>query len=494
MRNGTIRRYLALALVLAVATLPCACTTSPQRGIAAAPPPSRDDGLRWTGGDGRATPQALALVAALQGAADAGLDAVDYRVALPDAPLDATGAAAFERALDAATLAYAHDVRFGRIDPRAVGVDLAPPATEPVDTTLLATLAASPSPAASLRALEPALPIYARLRDALARERALAAVAWPPLPADPRVLEPGDADAMLDPLAARLALLGDLPADAGPFVRHEGALLAAVAAFQRRHGLDADGRVGPATRAALDVPPAARAAQVALALERLRWLRVDPARPPIVVNVPEFRLRAIGDDRRVALAMDVVVGAALDRATPLFAGELTRVVFQPEWVVPASIARDELLPRERREPGWLARNGYAMRGGALVQRPGPGNALGRVKFLLPNAYAVYLHDTPARALFGRARRDFSHGCIRVADPAALAAFVLRRDPAWPRERVAAALAGDATIAAAVDPPIPVRVVYLTAVVGEDGVLRFLPDIYGHDARLAAALAARAARP
>jgi L,D-transpeptidase YcbB len=230
-----------------------------------------------------------------------------------------------------------------------------------------------------------------------------------------------------------------------------------------------------------------------------------------VLNVPEFRLRALGTDGTLAFESDVVVGRSFQRQTPLFAGRLDRVVFQPSWHVPASIVRRDLLPRVKADAGYLAANGYLITGSVsqevtsdvleglrsgrygLRQAPGPHNALGAVKFLFPNDHSVYLHGTTATALFDRARRDFSSGCVRVRDVAGLAEWVLRGNPAWPRERIHAALAGGAgDFAVAVSPPIPVFLVYVTAVAAPDGGVYFFEDIYGHDARLQRALAQAAA--
>ena len=262
--------------------------------------------------------------------------------------------------------------------------------------------------------------------------------------------------------------------------------------------------------------PARRTRQIVLALERLRWLPHPLPGPFLVANVPAYRLVAFraATDEAPALQMAIVVGRAARTQTPLFADEISSVIFRPYWYPPPSIIRNEIVPALARDPGYLAREHMdvvattsdgspalamtsetlpRLRSGrlALRQRPGPHNALGLVKFVFPNDYRVYMHDTPARALFGRARRDFSHGCIRVERPADLAAFVLAGQPGWTAERITAAMAGDRTIRVGVSPPIPVFIFYTTAIVRVDETVEFFDDVYGLDSRLESELAARA---
>jgi murein L,D-transpeptidase YcbB/YkuD len=262
--------------------------------------------------------------------------------------------------------------------------------------------------------------------------------------------------------------------------------------------------------------PTRRIRKLELALERLRWLPHPLPRPFLVANVPAYRLVAFQTamDDAPALQMPIVVGRAARTPTPLFADEVSSVIFRPYWYPPPSIIRNEIVPALARDPRYLARQHMdvvaatsdtspalavtsetlsRLRSGrlALRQRPGPHNALGLVKFVFPNDYRVYMHDTPARALFGRARRDFSHGCIRVERPADLAAFVLAGQPGWTADRIAAAMAGDRTIRANVSPPIPVFIFYTTAIVRADDTVEFFDDVYGLDARLERELAARA---
>ena len=228
---------------------------------------------------------------------------------------------------------------------------------------------------------------------------------------------------------------------------------------------------------------------------------------PIVVNIPEFRLRA------GTISTDVVVGRAYRHKTPVFASEMKQVIFRPYWNVPLSIQRAEFVPNIEKNRSYLMQRGYEildarehvlsagivndellkeLRRGKLSirQKPGPDNALGLIKFSLPNRYNVYLHATPMTALFSRARRDFSHGCIRVENPVALAAWILRDKPGWTRDRIQAAMNGDKTLVVDLDKPIPVLVLYGTAIVMQNGEVHFFDDVYGHDAVLEEALAKR----
>ncbi len=244
-----------------------------------------------------------------------------------------------------------------------------------------------------------------------------------------------------------------------------------------------------------------------LVLERWRWVPHSFPRPPVVVNIPEFRLRAYDDQYRPELEMKVVVGKAYRHKTPVFSNQMTYVIFRPYWEVPLSIQRAELVPKIAKDPAYLAKNDYEivnsrrqvvsnsivtpelleqLRTGELFIRqiPGDKNALGHVKFLFPNEYSVYMHGTPAKALFLKSRRDFSHGCIRVEDPEKLAQWVLRGVPGWDLDHIRAAESGADSRRVNLDKPIPVLIVYGTAVVRDDGQVEFFDDIYGHDAALA----------
>lgn len=425
-------------------------------------------------------------------------------------------------ALSAVAARFAMDLHAGRVDPRRLGLDLDVPQSHADVGTIVSGLADASSMPAALDALEPRLLQYRSLKDALARYRLFSrdtSLARLPVPPK-RSVGSGDSYAGSAALRALLRALGDLPAPASPTVEEEppalidAALSQALIRFQARHGLETDGVLGPATFRELTVPLASRVSQIELSLERARWLPEFHS-PPIIVNIPQFRLfalRSTSDLPAGILRMDVVVGETFPRTrTPVFAAELRYVVLRPFWDVPRSILLRELLPQIRRDPAWIDRSGYEIvRGDSdaaavmastqanvdllaagqlrLRQKPGPGNALGQVKFMLPNSHNVYLHDTPAKALFSRARRAFSHGCIRVADPVALLTYVLREDA----QRVQAALETmqqtGPPVRIALSNPIPVFILYGTALVGGSGEVMFFEDIYGLDAGLEAAMA------
>jgi murein L,D-transpeptidase YcbB/YkuD len=249
-----------------------------------------------------------------------------------------------------------------------------------------------------------------------------------------------------------------------------------------------------------------------LSLERWRWLPHAFSRPPVVVNIPEFRLRTFGQGETVDLTMKVVVGHAYRTQTPVFEQDMAYVVFRPYWNVPLGIQRGETVPKLQKDPDYLRKNNFEVvdRRGSVVstgavsdeqlaqlrsgelsvrQRPGPTNSLGLVKFVFPNEHNVYLHDTPAVELFSRTRRDFSHGCIRVEDPVALAEWVLQGNGGWTKERILAAMkSGPDSQQVNLVQKIPVLILYGTAVVLPNGEVDFFQDIYGHDAALEKALA------
>jgi murein L,D-transpeptidase YcbB/YkuD len=289
-------------------------------------------------------------------------------------------------------------------------------------------------------------------------------------------------------------------------------LAAGVKHFQGRHGLQQNGHLDEATIRELNVPLRERVSQLQLTLERWRWLPHEFSQPPIVVNIPEFRLRAFERNGKVVWGMNVVVGRAYRHQTPVFAKDLRFVVFRPYWNVPRSIERSEIVPALERDRSYLAKKGFevvthggqvvtnapvsdnilqGLRNGTLAVRQTPGlrNALGLVKLMFPNEYNVYLHSTPSPELFTRPRRDFSHGCIRVENPVELTTWVLRNNPGWDQERVQAAMqTGRNNYQVDLSNPIPVLILYGTAIVDDQDEVHFFEDIYGHDATLKRALA------
>jgi murein L,D-transpeptidase YcbB/YkuD len=470
---------------------------------------ARDYAPVWTG---EAKAQALEVF----GKADEhGLPAQDYSPRALAARMHAHGAAPADDAADqdaAVTLAllrYLADLHAGRIRSDFSAERLVDP------VPLLQHALADRNLAAAVDAAEPQLALYHRLKAALAQYRKLAALPTVPLPAAPssRAIEAGAAYAGARELGARLMLLGDLSPEAGTQDDTYSAEMAqAVKRFQDRHGLDADGKLGRQTLAALNVPLASRVRQIELSMERLRWLPELPPGPFIAVNLPSFRLWAFkAAGAPPVLATRVIVGKAVRTQTPLFIGTLRYIEFNPYWNVPPSILRAEIVPALLRDPDYLVKNDMevvgpgvqtvsaatlaALRAGALRvrQRPGPQNALGAIKFALPNSMNIYLHSTPARALFARSRRDFSHGCIRVEDTAALANFVLADQAGWTSEAIAAAMAPGPNRTVQLKAPMPVVIFYTTAIVDGDGRPLFPADVYRLDGALERSLAARADR-
>jgi murein L,D-transpeptidase YcbB/YkuD len=356
---------------------------------------------------------------------------------------------------------------------------------------------------ASLENLIPHHPQYTALRDALAKYKEIAEHGgWPAVPTDIKV-KPGQQHAAIPLIARRLAITGDY---AGPVndgdTTYGGDLQEAVKRFQRRHRLEPDAVVGASAIAQMNVPVEERIRQLALNLERWRALPRDLGDRYILVNIPEYRLE-VWDRDQVPVTMRVVVGKK-DTPTPIFSDTMTHVVFAPYWNVPADIVRKETLPSVMRDPAFLQRTNMEVldRGGNAIdpstvdlsdgagyrfrQRPGGSNSLGLVKFIFPNEFNVYLHDTPAGALFARARRSFSHGCVRVAEPEKLAQYVLAEQPEWTADRIDQAMHSGQEHTVKVARPIPVYLGYWTARVSADGLIQFSDDVYGIDARQAAA--------
>jgi len=452
---------------------------------------------------------------------DYDVDALERRIgaAIQDA-LEPAVVADADRALSAAVLRFLSDLNTGRVRPQQVEPAFRVPPKRAPFATVLREAVARDRLADLIAGAEPAFPQYAQLRRLLADYRTLAARPLPalPPPASPRgKVVVGDRYPGAPALHDVLVALGDLAADPAwtADVTYSETLAAAVQRFQARHGLAPDGILGRDTLAALNTPVAERIEQIVLSLERLRWLPDFDTGPLIAINIPSFRLWAFADARganRATLSMPVVVGRAMRSETPVFIGEMRYVEFSPYWNVPPGILRNELLPRLLQDPSYLKREDMEIvstrRGGAafadeaasvaalrsgearLRQRPGPRNALGGVKFVLPNTMDIYLHATPARELFDRTRRDFSHGCIRVRDPEALASFALRDSPAWTLPQIEAAMTSGVNRVVPLAAPIPVVVFYTTAIVDGEGRAVFLPDVYGHDRKLIAALRGR----
>jgi L,D-transpeptidase YcbB len=501
------RRAIA-GVLLAVACVPLAALADPA--------------LPWFEAE-RPSAQALQAAALLVSADTQGLEPADYDAQRLDHAvqrarqgfvIDAPQRARLDAALTQAVQRYLTDLARGRVAPSRVGADFSPASHGAFDIGMqLQTALASGGFDALASHMADQAPMAARLRDLLAHYRAMAqSRLWDiPLPPPPGgKLVSGQAYTGMATLVGRLMLLGDLPADSTPPEVMDTRLTAAVERFQLRHGLLVDGVVGRNTLAQLAITPQQRAHQIALAMERMRWTPLLQAPRMIVVNVPEYVLRAyeVRQGRMdVRLTMNIIVGKALDTRTPLFDEDMRFIEFSPNWNVPYSIASKELVPRLRREPAYFTQQGFEFvtETGAVVdtlspahldavlagrwrirQRPGPLNALGDIKFIFPNNDAIYLHHTPSPGLFARTRRDFSHGCIRVEAPVALAGFVLQDDPAWTEARIRDAMTLGVSRTIRLQEPIPVLIAYSTVVV-KQGMVFFLPDIYGHDTTLDKAL-------
>ncbi|KFB67649.1 L,D-transpeptidase family protein [Candidatus Accumulibacter vicinus] len=483
--------------------------------------PSATEALSWFATE-RPRLAAQQAVDLLDKAAVDGLDAQDYNAeglqkaienAISGMAMAEDQVTRIDLALTSAMRRYLTDLHFGRIDPHQLGANYRQ-AVRAFDADLFLSSAITDDRLAeAVRSMAPALPQYGSLQAALAHYRELTGhPAWqqdlPPLPNGQ--LKPGEKYAGIPALLQRLELLGDLRAGIAPPGRYEGAIVEGVRIFQERHGMVPSGVLGKDAFALLNVPPASRARQLELALERLRWTPLLPAPRVVVVNVPEFMLRAyqVRDGRiEMKTAMKVIVGTARKTPTPLFDAEMRFVEFSPYWNVPPSIARSETLPRLRRDPGYFDRQGFEFVGsdGRVIvgldstsldavqrgqmrirQKPGAGNALGDIKFVFPNKDNIYLHHTPTPQLFKRDRRDFSHGCIRIEAPVELAKFVLADAPEWSEARIVQAMRKGKSMTIRLPESLPVVIAYQTAAV-RDGRVYFFPDIYRQDPLLDAAL-------
>ncbi len=466
------------------------------------------------------TRQARAVIELLKNAESKGLVPEDYdgprwdarlaSFARKKAPSDSE-LVRFDLAVTVSAMRYVSDLHIGRVSPRLLHFDFESGHGDlDLSEFMRQRLVDAPDVRAAVDSVEPQYPTYRRTLDALQTYLDLAKRdSGERLPVLRKPVKPGDSYGGTARLARLLQLIGDLSqnyrADASAMM-YQGDLVDAVKHFQTRHGLESNGQLDARTLEELNTPLSRRVLQLKLTLERWRWLPAGFKPPMIVVNIPEFRVRVVDEQFHWALSMNVVVGRAYRDQTPVFTTELKSVVFRPYWNVPLAIQRTELLPEIEKNPAYLAKNNYevvdakgtivsteeitdeikeALRAGTLLirQRPGSENSLGLLKFDMPNSFDVYMHDTPATQLFARSRRDFSHGCIRVEEPVALAKWALRDQPEWTEEAIRAAMNGDSTFHVNLLKPVPVLIVYGTAVIMEDGEVRFFDDIYGNDAAL-----------
>ncbi|MCK7546762.1 murein L,D-transpeptidase [Marinobacter koreensis] len=406
---------------------------------------------------------------------------------------------------DAFLLAGSH-LADGKVNPESIHAewtltgrktDIVPLLSRALDTGTLAQ---------TLDDLRPRNADYLKLVQARERLSRLLGQPWLPIPDGPSI-RPGDTDTRLPVIHQRLIALEDLSASASTASDlYDGELEAALPDFQARHGLEPDGIIGRQTLDALNRMPVERIRQIDASLERWRWLPRSLGDTYVLVNIAGFRLQMVKKGREV-LHSRVIVGRPY-RQTPVFSDRIRYLVFNPTWTVPRKLMVEDQLPEIRRDPGYLDRLGIEVFEGwgadrrkvdprsvdwaalsknhfpyQLVQGPGPQNALGRIKFMFPNRYDVYLHDTPGRYLFGRQERTFSSGCIRVEKPFELADQLLANGMDWSRQRIDVLVATGETTTVVLPLPIPIHIQYWTAWVDEQGRLQFRDDIYHRDGRL-----------
>ena len=480
-----------------------------------------NDQLLWLG-NAQAEKNIRDVLDLLDNAADNGLIAKNYDTdalhqklpsALKLAADDYKQLALYDTAISLSLLRFLHDLHYGRVNPQGINYKLKLREKKLIDLPVLIKNSLAQGTIKQLPlSVEPKLQQYQKLKSALAAYRLLVKKSPPFQLHTEKPINPGDHLRQLEELQRFLTTVGDMPGegagDAGKTTLYTGKIVAGVKRFQQRHGLNADGVIGKGTVDAINVPLMFRVTQIELAMERLRWLPEFNAGPYIIVNIPAFQLWAFDDrdrpDSEIA-SMRVVVGKALKNQTPALMAEMRFIDFMPYWNVPYSIVKQEILPKLMQNPGYLdqedmelvsSTSGVVGFSGSVIaglkqgtirirQRPGKKNALGRVKFIFPNKEDVYLHDTPSQALFSKPRRDFSHGCVRVANPDALAQFALKNQ--WSKETIQQALYTTKSQRVILKKPIPVLFVYTTSFFDPSNNLAFYTDIYGNDAVLLEAL-------
>jgi murein L,D-transpeptidase YcbB/YkuD len=469
--------------------------------------------------------QGLAVIELLKNANAKGLDPEDYDGSRWQGRLRKLGQSpseqdliSFDTALTVSAMRYIRAVHVGRVNPKEFkfqldveGLQL--PLAEFVQTHVLN----ASDPVAEIQKTEPPFLGYKKLLALLPVYEGYAKQDdGQKLPMITKTVRPGQPYADLARLGRFLQVIGDIPADVplnSNATIYEGALVDGVKHYQDRHGETPTGNLDARTINELNMPPAARIRQIKLTLERWRWVQHSFPQPPVVVNLPEYRLRAMNTDGTVAFYKNVIIGKAYGHKSPIFEKEIQYVVFRPYWEVTPSIQRNEIVPHIQKDPNYIAKHNFevvttkgevvtdnqvspevleGIKSGHLMvrQKPGPTNSLGLVKIIFPNPDNVYLHGTDVPELFSQEIRDFSHGCIRVEKPADLVAWVLRNNPGWDWERVKATMNGDKdNLQVNLVTRIPVLIVYGTAAVNEENQIRFFDDIYGYDAELEKALAA-----
>src|SRR6202522_3964146 len=475
--------------------------------------------------NGRVRTQGLVVLEILQNAVAKGLDPEDYDgprwqshfYKLGQQPSE-QDLVSFDTALTVSAMRYIRAVYCGRVNPKEFKFQLDMGWVQLSLAEFIQTQVVNAGdPAAEIQKLEPPFLGYRKLLALLPVYEGYAnQVEGEKLPTVTKTVRPSQTYAGVVRLGRFLQIIGDIPAGAqlNPNATiYDGALVEGVTHYQDRHGETPTGNLDTRTINELNTPPAVRIRQIKLTLERWRWLPHSFPQPPVVVNLPEYRVRAMNPDGTVAFYKNVIIGKAYGHKSPIFEKEIQYVVFRPYWDVTPSIQRNEIVPHIQKDPNYIAKNHFEVvtpQGEVVTdnrvspevlegikslhlmvrQKPGDTNSLGLVKIIFPNPDNVYLHGTDAPGLFTQDVRDFSHGCIRVQNPEDLVAWVLRNNPDWDLERVKATMNGEKNnLQVNLATRIPVLIVYGTAAVNEENQIRFFDDIYGYDAALDKALAA-----
>jgi murein L,D-transpeptidase YcbB/YkuD len=479
---------------------------------------------RWLGGHTTHS-QTETLLKCLRDASQEGLDPSEYaadelelQVGKIQRSMSADELAWLDARLTYSFFEYAAHLHRGRVNAKRISVNWQVASRKREFAPVLEEALAQMNVCGALAKLSPALPEYAALRKALGIYRRIAEEGgWPVVPSI-NTLKIGDRGNAVNLLRNSLEKQGDFAShgsDTSPLF--DESLAAAVRAFEARNGLPVDGLADAEMLSALNTPVETVIRQIELNLERLRWLPDDLGKRHLLVNIPDYRLQLVEDGQTV-LQMRVVVGKK-ENPTPVFSDQMTYLTFNPFWNIPESIAIKETVPLLRKNHDYAEKHGIqvvmkenneeivdASEVGwkdlgqqdrsfpyLLRQRPGPGNALGRVKFMFPNQFNVYLHDTPMRHLFGAAERDYSHGCVRVEQPAELAEYLLKDRPGWDKARIQNQMQSEEEASVTLAKPLPVHIVYWTVWIGAGGELQRRPDIYDLDTMQEKLFARRALR-
>ena len=469
----------------------------------------------WLDASGQPSDAARSLLHALKSAGNHALPVAKYNASQLEGQF-ANGGWALEASLTRSFIVYAQDMRAGVLDPRKIDRELHIFPERPAAGDLLWGASRAGDMAQYLADLQPRDPAYQRLVERFAAYRAMGnQPIWGDAISAGRTIRPGNSNRRVAQARARLTAMGDLDpniytsqtnlgADGTQLATNEVTtdiplpsfddqlfdepMQEALRTFQERHGLNLDGVIGPATLKQLNVSPQTRAKQIAVNLERMRWMNRDLGERHILVNLAGFSM-AVMNKGEAEFTSRVVVGKAERHRTPEFSDTMTHMVINPSWYVPTSIKNEEIMPKVAADPNYLARRNMRLqKNGRIVQGPGPWNALGTVKFMFPNQFAIYLHDTPSKRLFKRDVRAFSHGCVRVERPHELAAYLLSQQQDDPRGYFDRVLKRGKERQVNLDTPLPVHLTYRSAWIDAAGVEQFRGDVYGRDVRIAKALA------